>query len=143
MVAQLEYSLDGIGEAAARFWEITAPHRVFAFNGQMGAGKTSFIHALCLAKGVTDSVGSPTFSLINEYGFRGPGGPGRIYHMDLYRLRSTEEAIQTGIEDSLYSGDYCLVEWAEKAPGIFPAHTVTVEFEVTGETSRRLLIAAG
>ena len=100
----------------------------------MGAGKTTFIHALCDVKGVTDTVGSPTFSIINEY--RYPGG--RIFHIDLYRLKDEEEAVRTGVEDVLYSGDLCLVEWPDRAPGIFPPDTVELWIEATGPLDRKI-----
>ena len=102
----------------------------------MGAGKTTFIHTLCDLRGVTDVVGSPTFSIINEYLF--PGG--MIYHIDLYRLKDEEEALRAGVEDCLYSDHVCLVEWPEKAPGIFPPGTVHAFIEVIDSDSRHLTI---
>ena len=96
---ELRFQLEGIGTAAGAFWQAFPTQTVFAFHGGMGAGKTTFIHALCLAKGVTDTVGSPTFSIINEY--RYPGGS--IFHLDLYRLKDQEEAAQAGVEDVLFS----------------------------------------
>jgi tRNA threonylcarbamoyladenosine biosynthesis protein TsaE len=100
----------------------------------MGAGKTSFIRALCAVKNVQDTIGSPTFSIINEYKYSG----GRIYHLDLYRLKDEAEAIRAGVEDSLYSGDICLVEWPERAPGIFPADTLGITLQTINETTRKL-----
>ena len=135
---ELSFSLDTIQEAARQFWELNSNATVFAFHGQMGAGKTTFIHAICDAKGVKDVVGSPTFSIINEYAIMENGVTQKIYHMDLYRLKDEEEAIQAGVEDCLYSGNICLVEWPEKAPGIFPEQTVHVYIEAI-DTSRRLL----
>ena len=135
---ELSFSLDTIQEAASRFWELNNQATVFAFHGQMGAGKTTFIHALCDAKGVKDVVGSPTFSIINEYAVMENGTQQKVYHMDLYRLKDEEEAIQAGVEDCLYSGNTCLVEWPEKAPGIFPEHTVHVYIKAI-DTSHRLL----
>src|ERR1700744_2761533 len=96
---ELCYRLAGIGPAAASLWQLFPSPTVFALHGAMGAGKTTFVHALCVAKGVTDTVGSPTFSIINEY--RYPGG--RIYHIDLYRLKDEEEALRAGVEDVLNS----------------------------------------
>ena len=80
----------------------------------MGSGKTTFIHALCDVLGVTDAVGSPTFSIINQYQM---ADGQTLYHLDLYRINDDEEAVQAGIEEVLYSGDYCMVEWPEKIPG--------------------------
>jgi tRNA threonylcarbamoyladenosine biosynthesis protein TsaE len=102
----------------------------------MGAGKTTFIHALCDVKQVSSPVGSPTFSLINQYEF--PGG--RIYHIDLFRLNDEQEAIRAGIEDSLYSGDTCLLEWPDKAPGILPENSIHADIEAIDDEIRRLRI---
>lgn len=134
---ELNYELDGIREVVATLWENYSRFPVWAFHGQLGAGKTTFIAALCMHLGVTDTPGSPTFSLINEY--RSPIA-GVIYHMDWYRIRDEEEAIQAGIEDSLYNGGFCLVEWPEKAPGLLPDDTVHIYLETTGPNSRRLTI---
>lgn len=131
---ELEFGLSEIAEAARAFWKEAGNLTVFAFHGQMGAGKTTFIHALCDEKKVSSTVGSPTFSLINEY--RYPGG--LIYHIDLYRLNSEEEALRAGVEDCLYSGEICLVEWPEKAPAIFPDDTCHVYIKLK-DNSRRLL----
>ena len=132
---EVTYTLDSINEAAAQFWQQMQESKVLALHGQMGAGKTTFVHALCEARGVKDVVGSPTFSIINEY--RDENGK-TIYHLDLYRLDSEEEAIRAGIEDCLYSGEICLVEWPEKAPHLFPSETVHVYIELVGEQARRL-----
>ena len=131
---ELRFQLQGIGEAAREFWEKFPLQRVFAFHGGMGAGKTTFIHALCSEKGVTDVVGSPTFSIINEYRYSG----GRIYHLDLYRLKDEEEALRAGVEDVLYSGDLCLVEWPDRAPGLFPDDTVHCWLEIVDPMTRKI-----
>ncbi len=131
---ELRFQLQGIGEAAREFWQKYPLQRIFAFHGGMGAGKTTLIHALCLEKGVTDTVGSPTFSIINEYRY----AAGRIFHIDLYRLKDEEEAIRTGVEDVLYSGDLCLVEWPDRAPDIFPADTIHVWLEVLEPGMRKI-----
>ena len=133
---QLTYKLSGINEVAARFWESIGAKKVIAFHGNMGAGKTTFIHALCEAKEVKDVVGSPTFSIINEYYF--PSG--KIFHIDLYRLKDEEEAIRAGVEDCLYSDHICFVEWPEMAPGLFPSDTVHVYIEVIDSATRQLTI---
>jgi tRNA threonylcarbamoyladenosine biosynthesis protein TsaE len=104
----------------------------------MGAGKTTFISAVCRVLGVSGTIGSPTFSIINEYA----SARGRIFHMDLYRLKDEEEAMQAGVEDALYSGDYCFVEWPEKAPGLFPPGTVNVTIEAMNESTRKLTLAS-
>ena len=135
---EIVFSLDTIPEAATTFWEIVSNARVFAFHGNMGAGKTTFIHALCDVKGVKDVVGSPTFSIINEYICMDCSG--KIFHIDLYRLKDEDEAIQAGVEDCLYSDHICLVEWPGKAPGIFPDDTVHVYIDIIDSSLRRLRI---
>ncbi|MBC7948273.1 MAG: tRNA (adenosine(37)-N6)-threonylcarbamoyltransferase complex ATPase subunit type 1 TsaE [Chitinophagaceae bacterium] len=137
---EFQFSLNNIGEIATRFWKLQNDSSVFAFHGLMGAGKTTFIHALCEAKGVKDTVGSPTFSLINQYNYTEGGEIKKIYHLDLYRLKDEDEAIQAGLEDCLYSGDVCLVEWPEKAPGIFPGNTAHLYIEVIDSDNRRLWV---
>jgi len=133
---KITYELSGIKEAAARFWKEIDDKKLLAFHGNMGAGKTTFIHALCEAKGVKDVIGSPTFSIINEYYF--PSG--KIFHIDLYRLKDEEEAIRAGVEDCLYSDHICFVEWPDKAPGLFPTNTVHVFIEVKDSETRDLTI---
>jgi len=130
------YILDDIKDTATKFWKAIGDKKVIAFHGHMGAGKTTFIHTLCEIKGVKDVVGSPTFSIINEYSFP----DGMIYHIDLYRLKDEEEAMRAGVEDCLYSDHTCFVEWPEKAPGIFPPDTVHVFIEVINSDSRHLTI---
>ncbi len=131
---ELIFDFKEILQAAKTFWERVNDKKVFAFNGAMGAGKTTFIHALCDAKRVSSTVGSPTFSIINEYVY--PGG--KIFHIDLYRLKDEEEVIRAGVEDCLYSGETCLVEWAEKAGGIFPPDTVQVHIDVIDVVTRKI-----
>lgn len=113
---------------------------MLAFHGAMGAGKTTFIHALCDVKGVKDVVGSPTFSIVNEYIFTEDQVEKKIYHIDLYRLKDEQEAIQAGVEDCLYSDHICLVEWPEKAPGLFPDNTVHIYIEAVDGQTRKLQI---
>ena len=125
---------------ARQFWTIVGVHKVFAFYGEMGAGKTTLIEALCRAKGVTDSMGSPTFSIINQYVFFEESRESVIYHIDLYRLRDEQEIVQVGVEDCIYSGDLCFVEWPQKAPDLFDENTVKVEIEAIGEQERRVKI---
>lgn len=136
---ELEFSSDTIKENATLFWESVENATVFAFHGDMGAGKTTFIHAVCDVKGVKDVVGSPTFSIINEYVFN-DNGHKKIFHIDLYRLKDEDEAIQAGVEDCLYSDHISFVEWPERAPGIFPEDTVHVYIEVIDSFRRRLRI---
>lgn len=126
--------------AAQSFWNAVQDRKVIAFHGPMGSGKTTFIHALCDVKKVKDTVGSPTFSLINEYSFDDGGKEKKIYHIDLYRLRSGPEVFDAGIEDCLYSGHTCFVEWPEKAASLLPDDTLHVYIESIDTGKRRLHI---
>ena len=137
---QWEFQVQEIHEVARQWWKEVGDARVFAFHGPMGAGKTTFIHALCDVIGVTDPVGSPTFSLVNQYAYPDDGGQRILYHIDLYRIADEEEAIRAGMEDCLWSGAYCLVEWPERAPGIFPPGTVRVDLEPISATTRKLTL---
>jgi tRNA threonylcarbamoyladenosine biosynthesis protein TsaE len=137
---ELIFSLDAIKENATLFWKMANDARVIAFHGEMGAGKTTFIHALCDAKQIDDVVGSPTFSIINEYNYKEAGTDKKVYHIDLYRLKNEEEAMQAGVEDCLYSGHICLVEWPEKAAGLFPDDTLHVYISLANFQKRKLVI---
>src|SRR5689334_10538011 len=106
----------------------------------MGAGKTTLIHALSYAKGVIYALRSPTFSIINEYEYDCEGTWRPLFHIDLYRLNGEEEIFRAGVEDCLNSGYTCLVEWPEKAPGIFPPDTIHVYIEVVDGHTRELRI---
>jgi len=133
---EMRFTLETIQEAAKHFWQSVNNAKVFAFHGPMGAGKTTFIHALCDVRGVTSTIGSPTFSIINEYEY--PGGT--IFHIDLYRLKDANEAVRAGVEDCLYSGDFCLVEWPERAESIFPDSTCEVFLRIIDPETRLLQI---
>ena len=135
-----QFSLEEIGEIATMFWKTVGDAKIFAFHGPMGAGKTTFIHALCDTKGIKDVVGSPTFSIINEYQYECDGTKRVLFHLDLYRLKDEAEAVRAGVEDALYSGSICLVEWPDKAPGIFPEDTIHVYMDALNTSTRRLRI---
>ena len=130
------FKLENIHEAAAEFLNYAGRGKVFAFHAEMGAGKTTFIHALCEALGVKDNISSPTFSIINQYS----AGDKTIYHMDLYRIKDENEAINAGVEDCLYSGNTCFVEWPEKAPEILPDSTIQVTITMIDTNTRKLNI---
>jgi tRNA threonylcarbamoyladenosine biosynthesis protein TsaE len=130
------FTLTEIDQIARIFWDVFPNKKIYAFQGNMGAGKTSFIRALCGQKKVKETVGSPTFSIINEYS----SPSGIIYHLDLYRLKDEEEAIRAGVEDCLYSGEICLVEWPDRAPGIFPVDTLGVKLEMLDPDTRKLQV---
>jgi tRNA threonylcarbamoyladenosine biosynthesis protein TsaE len=131
------YSLEELPAVAARLLSETGSPCVIALHGPMGAGKTTFTHAFCSALGVVGNVSSPTFALVNEYRTRAGAG---VYHMDWYRLRDEEEALRAGMEEYLYSGKTCLVEWPERAPGLLPEGTVHAWLEVLDPATRRLRV---
>ena len=132
---EVNFSLNEIESAANKLLAKTGDYKVFAFHGEMGAGKTTLIHALCDAMGVEDVVSSPTFSIINEYKTKQKQ---TVYHMDLYRIKDENEAINAGIEDCLYSGNVCLVEWPEKAAGILPDNTLHLYITSIADNTRKL-----
>ena len=134
---ELIFKLPEIDLAAKKLLEALSRFKVFALHGEMGAGKTTMIHALCLAMGVKDTVTSPTFSIVNQY--KTPD-EGVIYHMDLYRIKDEAEAINAGVEDCLFSGNTCLVEWPEKAAGIFPEDTLHIHISLVDANTRKLQI---
>lgn len=133
-------SIDNLNDFAISFWKAVEDEKLFAFHGVMGAGKTTIIAALCKQKGVKDSISSPTFSIINEYRFAEKDDEKKIYHLDLYRLNSMEEIIQAGVEDCIYSGEICFVEWPEKAPEFFNENTVHVYIDITSSDIRQVKI---
>jgi len=120
-------------QAARKFIGSTKGYKIFAFYGQMGAGKTTFIKSLCEALGAEDVVTSPTFTLVNEYRTTG-GDP--IYHIDFYRIRKTEEVFDFGIEEYFSSGNYCFMEWPELIEELLPPGTVKVRINVEGDEQR-------
>lgn len=127
-------------QAAREFAALMGDNTVFAFYGDMGAGKTTFINALCQALGVdAEETASPTFALINEY--RSDTTAELIYHFDFYRIESLEEALELGIEDYFDSGAICLIEWPERIAAALPDDTVTVQIKVNDDDSRTMLIS--
>jgi len=98
----------------------------------MGAGKTTFIKALCEQLGVQEPVTSPTFSIVNEYA----GSTNKVYHFDFYRLKNQDEALDMGYEEYFYSGNYCLIEWPEKIPDLLPNHYIKVSIQLQEQQSR-------
>ena len=133
-----DISLSELESFAQRFWNYAGDKKVFAFHGEMGAGKTTIIGILCHHKGTKDVTGSPTFSIINEYSYQENDEAKKIYHIDLYRLKNEEEVIQAGVEDCVYSGSICMVEWPEKAPDLFDEKTVHVFIEPVSATERKV-----
>lgn len=112
-----------------------ADSRIFAFYGNMGSGKTTFIREICKSLRSDDTVTSPTFAIVNEYN---SFDYGPIYHFDFFRIKNLEEVFDLGYEDYFFSGHYCLVEWPEKISGILPDHYVEVTITEDGQATRRI-----
>ncbi len=124
-----------INEAAKAFVENIGDHTVFAFYGKMGAGKTTFIKAICEELGVDDVITSPTFAIVNEY----TAQDGPVYHFDFYRIKKIEEVYDMGFEDYFYSGALCLIEWPELIEEVLPEDAVKVTIEEKEDGSRAVL----
>ncbi|NLV51751.1 MAG: tRNA (adenosine(37)-N6)-threonylcarbamoyltransferase complex ATPase subunit type 1 TsaE [Bacteroidales bacterium] len=128
-------SIDELDDAAKKFVAAMGEHRVFAFYGKMGAGKTTFIKAVCEAMGVEDVINSPTFAIVNEY----VDGEGEsVYHFDFYRIKKEQEAFDIGYEDYVYSGNVCFMEWPELIENILPDDAVKVTIEEDADGSRKV-----
>jgi len=133
----MEYLLDDIDSAAKEFLGMIGDNKVFAFYGKMGAGKTTFIKAVCKQLGSSDVITSPTFAIVNEY-TSGDGSP--IYHFDFYRIKKLEEVYDMGYEDYVYSGNLCFMEWPELIEEILPDDAVRVEISDIGANRRELRV---
>ena len=125
-------NLENIREAARTFIDAIGDHKVFAFYGSMGAGKTTFVKAICEELGVEDVIPSPTFAIINEYSSR----EGVIYHFDFYRIKKLEEVYDMGYEDYFYSGALCFIEWPELIEEVLPEDAVKVSIRENADGSR-------
>jgi len=132
---ELIFKLTDISNAAQWLLDQTNGRKCMAFHGNMGAGKTTFISAVCKLLGVQSGQSSPTFPIINDYV---TSNGETVYHIDLYRLKSETEAMAAGVEDCLYSGNYCFVEWPEKALGIFPQDVVHVYINTIDPETRNI-----
>lgn len=130
-------SLSDVDIVAQKFVEIIGDKNVFAFYGEMGAGKTTFIKALCKALGVTETITSPTFAIVNEY-TKKDGDP--IFHFDFYRINNIEEAFDFGYEDYFYSGHLCFIEWPELVEPLLPEDVVKVKVIVENSEQRTILV---
>ena len=131
--------LEHINEAAQQFIENIGDHTVFAFYGKMGAGKTTFIKAICEALGVDDVITSPTFAIVNEYSLTSHLSPltsDSVYHFDFYRIKKLEEVYDMGFEDYFYSGALCLIEWPELIEEVLPEDAVKVSITENTDGSR-------
>ena len=125
--------LEHISEAAREFIQHIGEHRVFAFYGKMGAGKTTFVKAVCEQLGVDDVITSPTFAIVNEY-----SGKTQVYHFDFYRIKKLEEVYDMGYEDYFYSGSLCFIEWPELIEEILPDDAVRVSITEQEDGTRKI-----
>lgn len=129
----LIHTLNDLPFAAKQFIDSLGNRKVVVFNGQMGAGKTTFITAVLKAMGIPDPDGSPTYSIVNTYRSHYFG---HVYHLDVYRLNSLEEALGIGVEELLYGGGYCFIEWGEKIADLLPEDAVYVTISVNDDQTR-------
>ncbi len=129
--------IDDLEQAASSLLEFAADERVFAFYGEMGAGKTTFIQRICKQLKSSDAVSSPTYALVNEYSLVGGNS---LFHLDLYRLKDLEEAYNIGIEEYLYGGDYCLIEWPQIIEPLLESH-IKVEIGLKEKENRLITIS--
>lgn len=135
MFSEKSVNLTALNTVAKNLINQFPEHRIFAFYGKMGAGKTTFIQSVCKVLGSDDNVTSPTFALINEYKTNKLLS---IFHFDFYRINHIEEAFDLGYEDYLYSGSYCLIEWPEMIESLLPENIVKVKIEVDEDGTRNI-----
>jgi len=129
--------IDSIREAARQFVDAMGDNKIFAFYGKMGAGKTTFIKAVCEELGVQDVINSPTFAIVNEY-LDGKGE--QIFHFDFYRIKKEQEVLDIGYEDYVYSGNVCFMEWPELIEDLLPEETVKVTIEEQPDGTRMVTL---
>jgi tRNA threonylcarbamoyladenosine biosynthesis protein TsaE len=134
---EIIFKLGDIENAAKKFIDYCNGYKVYAFKGELGAGKTTFINAVCAQLGVEETVTSPTYAIIQEYYSQGGD---IIYHIDMYRIKSIEEAIEAGVEDCLHSGKLCMVEWPEKANTLLPGETIYASLTAVSRDVRKLIV---
>ncbi len=138
----MEYDESALPEVAAKVLAAAGARRQLAFQGAIGAGKTTLIKAICRRLGVWDEVTSPTFSIVNEYAYADPesGREQPVYHIDLYRLNDLQEALDAGIETYLDAGAYCLIEWPELIEPLLAPDVVRIKITLSGNSKRKILI---
>ena len=134
---ELIFTLKEIDDTAKKFISLLHDKKIFAFNGEIGAGKTTFIHAICRQMGVTGKMSSPTYPIINNYK---TVNDATIFHIDLFRLKDTEEVIQAGVEECINSQEYCFIEWPEKIMTILPSFTINILIEIIDDMQRRMIV---
>ena len=134
-------SLDGLDKVVENLLEYAGDCKTLLFYGEIGAGKTTLIQRFCKHFEVAETVTSPTFSLINEYSFKNKKDQSEqlIHHLDLYRLKNINEAIDIGIEDYLFDNYYCLIEWPEIIEPLLPEHVVKIKIQLVDNSSRKII----
>lgn len=133
---QIDFNLSEINRVAQQVWDKNKVFKVWTFNAPMGAGKTTFINALCKFLKVDEVSSSPTFSIINEYQ---SNAVGTIFHLDLYRLKDEQEVVDVGVEDALYSGYYCFIEWPEKVNFLLTNAYCNIQIELLDDGRRKII----
>ena len=131
------FTVDEINDVAKQLVQHANGRKVWLFRGEMGAGKTTLIQAICEGLGVDEQATSPTYSIINEYNATSIDAP--IYHMDLYRLKNEEEALQIGIEEYLYGGVYCFIEWPDIILNLLPEDCFEIQLSIVGDSKRKII----
>jgi tRNA threonylcarbamoyladenosine biosynthesis protein TsaE len=130
-------NISDLNAAAKDLMAFAGGHKIFAFDGEMGAGKTTFIKVICKYLGVEDLVSSPTFSLVNEYDAKGTP----LYHFDFYRIKDISEAYDIGYEEYFYSGSICFIEWPEKVEELLPIPHINVLIELVDQEKRTMIFS--
>jgi tRNA threonylcarbamoyladenosine biosynthesis protein TsaE len=136
----ITYSIQNIKQAALQIVAFAKQEKVWLLHGKMGAGKTTLVQAFCTVLEVNSAASSPTFSIINQYESKQLG---TIFHMDWYRIKSEEEAFDAGVEHSLFSGNYCWIEWPSIVPAILPSTVCNIHIEVMNDTTRQATLSIG
>lgn len=142
---QFIFSISDISNIAAQVLDAAAPNKIFVLYGEMGAGKTTFIKALCDALGAEGQANSPTFSIVNEYVGKTVQGDGfeikrPIFHFDFYRLKDQTEALDMGYEEYFYSGQYCFIEWPERIPDLLPSSYTEIHIAAMDDGTRQITL---
>ncbi len=142
LLLEKQYGIDELPTIASELLRVAIEIKVVTFKGEMGSGKTTLISELCKQIGVTDHVSSPTFAIINEYAYLSDRLNSALFHIDLYRMEDEDEARRAGIEECLYSGKLCFVEWPQRVPSIMPDEFIQVELEYDGQARRRIRVVS-
>ncbi len=133
---ELRYSFDEIDVTAKKIIDLFGEKKLVAFYGNMGAGKTTLIKSICKQLGVTENISSPTYSIIQQYK---TGDEKIIYHIDLYRLKDRDEVMDAGVDETIFSGEYCFIEWPENFYADLPADTIKIDIDILSDTGRKIM----